>query len=1080
MAFVLWAARGHGQMLYRFIENAGQWPEDVKFAARVPGGNLYARASGFELVLFEENLRHTHAEANLLQEESDGRKRPSPAVNAHSLHIEFVGGQTGMVYGLEQLPEVYHFFQGRNPQQWRSGVSAWRSLYYQNIYPGVDATVTSAGTNLKYDFRVAPGAPTSVIGIRYQGASKVELRQGNLYIATSVGELIEKRPYAYQYINGTKTEVPCRYAMMQDRITFEFPRGYDSCYELIIDPLLIFSTFSGSTADNWGSTATPGERGSLYSSGIVRYALGGTFPVTAGAFQTDYGGNYDVAILKYDSTGSQLLYASFLGGTSNETPHSLVMDYNHDLLVLGTTSSADFPVTAGAYQTTFAGGTPVFSDVIEQYPSGSDLFVARISADGSQLLASTYLGGSLNDGLNAWPGPLTRNYGDEMRGDIITDTLGYVYVSSVTASPDFPVTGGLGRTFGGLTDALVLKITPQLDNLVWSSFLGGSDYDAAYSIKFDTLYNVVVAGGTTSADFPVLPTAYQPGYAGNTDGWIAKISHTGDLLISSTFTGTSAYDQVYFLDLNSRDEIFVFGQTTGAMPVTPGAYNNPNSGQFIQRFRPDLSALVFSTVFGSGIGVPNISPTAFMVNQCNNIYVSGWGGFINSLRGYWPSVSRTTGMPVTPDAFQPVTQGSDFYLMVLTEDASELLYATFLGGPQTSVHVDGGTSRFDKSGIVYHAVCAGCFGSFDDFPTTPGAWSNTNNSANCNNAAFKFDLATLRARLQTNTVDFTMPGINRLCFPDTLRLENLSTGGEYYEWDMGDGTLLTRFDKESFLYQYQQEGTYVIKLKAIDLNTCTAVDSTQTVVHIYKNDGQAQTDDNLCFGSSYRLQASGGASYLWVSADSTFTSTLPEPLVTPTDTTIYYVTITDSDGCVKTDTVTIHVIPGIDLRMRYEFLADCFSRPSLLVRNETEAQQGETYFFDFGDGFTSELPETIHQYQQDGYYNLKLVGIKEGCAYETAVTLPFFVIKVPNAITPDDSPGFNDTFFVQYGDAGSTPFQFNIPVSVKIFNRWGFKVYESADYRNTWAGQGLDAGIYFYELRIGAYNSCKGWVHVMK
>lgn len=136
--------------------------------------------------------------------------------------------------------------------------------------------------------------------------------------------------------------------------------------------------------------------------------------------------------------------------------------------------------------------------------------------------------------------------------------------------------------------------------------------------------------------------------------------------------------------------------------------------------------------------------------------MSGWGGAINASRGFW--ISGTSGMPVTPDAYQKTTAGSDFYFIVLTNDASEMLYATFLGGNQSPVHVDGGTSRFDKGGIVYHSVCGGCGGGFDDFPTTPNAWSRLNQSINCNNAAFKFDLSSLKARIQTNNITFDMPG----------------------------------------------------------------------------------------------------------------------------------------------------------------------------------------------------------------------------------------------------------------------------------------------------------------------------------
>jgi len=166
--------------------------------------------------------------------------------------------------------------------------------------------------------------------------------------------------------------------------------------------------------------------------------------------------------------------------------------------------------------------------------------------------------------------------------------------------------------------------------------------------------------------------------------------------------------------------------------------------------------------------------------------------------------------------------------------------------------------------------------------------------------------------------------------------------------------------------------------------------------------------------------------------------------------------------------------------MHYELLTDCFSRPLLLVRNETEKKPDEEFYFDFGDGVTSSLSEVVHHYEQDGHYTIKLIGIKEGCAYQTAIDLPIFLIKVPNAITPEDSPGYNDTFFIQYGADGSAPFNHNIPVSLKVFNRWGYKVYESADYRNNWSGQGLAAGIYFYELRIGAESVCKGFVHVIK
>jgi hypothetical protein len=1069
----------------KFIENKNQWPCEVDFAARVPGGRLFVKPWQFEITLLEEIPNHHHVESQPPVNEANGNPAWTERSerNGHVLQINLLNANHApVVRPFAQAGEYYNFFLGNSPSMWASRAYAYKGLHYASVYPGIDLKISSVNHDLKYDFIVEPGADPSTIQLQYCGADQLVLENGNLVIKTSVGTLIEKKPYVYQHINGQVVEIASRYRLIDDRLQVEFPRGYDSCYELVIDPLLIFSTFSGSTADNWGSTATPGENGKLYSSGIMRSALGGTFPATPGAFQTTYGGGYDVALLKYDSTGSQLLYASFLGGSSNETPHSMVMDSNGDLLVFGTTSSLDFPITSGVVGPSFNGGFFVFSDVIERYPNGSDMFVARISAGGDQLKACTYLGGSSNDGLNTWPGgPLTRNYGDEMRGDIITDAQGNVYISSVTSSANFPIVNGFSPVYnGGGTDAVLIKLNAALTQIEWSTFIGGNDYDAAYTIKFDSLGNIYTGGGTTSANFPITPGAYQSTYAGNTDGWMALVNSMGTALLHATYTGTNQYDQIYFLDVGTTGDVYLYGQTTGSIPVTPGVYKNANSGQFVQKLSGDLTTLVFSTVFGSGIGIPNISPTAFLVSECNNLYMSGWGGLVNTSRGYWPSNSRTTGMPVTPDALQATTFGSDFYFIVLTEDASELLYATFLGGPQTATHVDGGTSRFDKSGIVYHAVCAGCGGSFDDFPTTPGAWSNTNNSLSCNNAAFKFDLASLRARLQTNTVDFSMPGIAQLCYPDTLRLENFSTGGEIFEWDLGDGTKLTKTNKESFLHQYQEEGAYLVKLKAIDLNTCTAVDSVQKLIMFYKNDGVAQEDATICQYTNYQLDATGGVQYNWVSEDGSFQSNLQRPFINPQDTTVYVVTITDGDGCIKKDTVQINVVPGIDLEMKHEFVTNCFSRPAVKLSNSTIQQAGETYFFDFGDGYTSDLTTDVHAYNSDGFYNVKLVGVKETCVYEESVILPVFTLKVPNVITPEDSPGDNDTFFIQYGEEYQSPAEVGILVRLKVVNRWGRLVFESDDYRNTWAAKDLDSGIYFYEVKIGNHAACKSWVHVIK
>src|SRR5688500_4549820 len=269
--------------------------------------------------------------------------------------------------------------------------------------------------------------------------------------------------------------------------------------------------------------------------------------------------------------------------------------------------------------------------------------------------------------------------------------------------------------------------------------------------------------------------------------------------------------------------------------------------------------------------------------------MAGWGCLVNSSAetGFWQR--NTNGMPITSDAYQKTTSGSDFYFIVLNGDATELVYSTYLGGNSSKTHVDGGTSRFDKYGIVYHAVCAGCqFGSTtgqaaSDFPTTSQAKSRLNRSQNCNNAAFKFDLSSLRAMFDTNNLDLTMPGFNNVCYPDTIVFQNLSTGGKTITWDFDDGTVITQNDTDprSLMHKYQQAGQYHVKLKITDLSTCSQTDSVTKVINYFRDNIVVGIDAVVCDGSSFQLTASGGVSYNWKSADGTFSSSQQFPIVQP-------------------------------------------------------------------------------------------------------------------------------------------------------------------------------------------------------
>jgi hypothetical protein len=1071
---------GWGQGMNSFVPNMGQFAPDIRYLARVPGGAVQIRNNHWLVQQLDtrklEQLHHRHAHRER------GSNFTPEWVNGNNVRVEFVGGQLGNAHPIGATGSYHNYFTHPDPECWVTNVSTYRGVRFTDVYAGIDLQVYEHDQSIKYDWHLAPGADPTCIRVAYSGMAQLQLAEGRLVVQHELGGWQEQEPIAYQFMEGVRKPVACRFHIRESELTFTFPDGYDECETLVIDPLLIFSTYTGFTADNWASTATPGERGKAYSAGATnQLTFGGVFPATPGSFQASYGGLYDVGIVKFDSLGTQLLYASFLGGSLSESAHSLVMDANNDLVVLGTTSSANFPTTATAYDRSYNGGKEE-ANVIE-YAAGSDIFVARISSDGRVLKDCTLLGGSGNDGMNPTTSILVANYGDELRGDIVTDGDGNILISSVTDSRDMPIFSGFQNTYrGGDSDAYVAKLSPDLSFVIWSTYLGGILADASHTIKISTNNTVLLGGGSASPNFPITAGAYQTGLAGEADGWVARLSADGDSVLAATFTGTRRFDQVYFVDQDRAGAVFAYGQSSDAMPVTPGAYNNPRSGQFLQKFSSDLKTLQLATVFGSGRTLPDISPTAFLVNDCDKIYMSGWGGAVNFLPNYWGT--NTRNMPVSPDALQKNTNGSDFYFIVLTSDFREMLYATYLGGGQSATHVDGGTSRFDKSGIVYHAVCAGCRAAnttgmpTSDFPTTPGAFSRLNRSGNCNNAVFKFDLSSLRARIQTNSITLRQPGLSRICLPDEVVFQNLSSGGRIYEWNLGDGTRLVRPDTSLVRHRYANPGRYVVKLKAIDQGTCVGADSTVAVIDAFRATAKAAADVAVCAGAEVLLNASGGVLYKWENDQNKTVLTGSTQRIVPDKSITYRVTITEASGCTKIDTLEVKVVPGIDLKWEWDRIFSCTDLPRLAIKRLTEPKEDEFIFFDLGDGTTLDAPEAQHTFARAGRYDVKLVGRKEFCVYENTQRIEIFPFTVPNVITPQVADGKNDRLQLLFGSSSVS--DTGLQASIKIFNRWGNLVYQSANYQNDWSGENVAAGVYFLEFRSDTSLVCKTWLHVVK
>ncbi len=880
--FIVFLTLALGSTAQFFKENKGQWASHILYKADLKSGALFIEKEGITYNLFNAQSfvgAHKH--------QLDASKIEK--LRFHGLKMLFRSPQkTATVESYQKSRQYFNYFTGKNPEKWQAKVPAYNEILYRNIFNGIDFKLTYTQSELEYTYKVNPYADPAQIVVSYAGAGKLFIdRNGNLHITNSIEDFIEEKPYAYQRINNQKVEVSCAFELLNDS-TFSFRLGkYNPAYPLIIDPVLVFCSYSGSTADNFGMTATPGTDGSFYAGGTT-FNIG--YPTTLGAYDVNFHGTpaygiTDVVITRYDSAGSSLIYSTYLGGIQAETVHSMIVNDSNELYIYGATGSADFPVTANAFDTVFNGGPYLFFVYNgTKFNNGTDMYVAHFSADGSQLLNCTYLGGSDNDGVNhtfdsvlvsgnTYMHPydtLQHNYGDQYRGEIFLDKSGNVYVASSTRSADFPIVNGFDNTLGGNQDGIIVKLDSSLSSVLFSSYIGGSLEDAGYSVKVDSAYNVYVCGGTVSPDFPVTSGVLSNTFnGGKADGYIVKIDSSGNNILAATYIGTTAYDQCYFIDLDYFGNVYTVGQTKGAMPITAGVYNNPGSSIFIQKLQNDFSALYFSTVVGNGSTVADFSPTAFLVDRCENIYLSGWGGNILTS-------NTLTGMPLTSNAFQTTTDGYNFYFMVLKRDAAGLIYGSYFGGNISREHVDGGTSRFDKNGIIYQSICAGC-GRNSDLPTTPGAWSQTNNSNNCNNGTVKFDFEIIpKAAFQ--------PSSTSGCAPLTVTFSNLASSGDAYFWDFGNGdTTSTEFNP---VRTFSTPGNYQVTLIVTD-SICRIKDTAIQTITVYAPVTVNAGNDTVLCDTLIRLTAtsSGGANQFIWSSNNLFTDTLNSNL---SDSTLQY------------------------------------------------------------------------------------------------------------------------------------------------------------------------------------------------
>ncbi len=1122
-----------------FIQNKGQWPKEVLYRTEIPGGFLFLKKNSFVYVLYDQKSlpdihNSVHAPLNPLAKISSEKW-----VKAHGVEVAFLNAnENTTVSPVSKIATTFSYFLSKNESQWAGSVPAFEEITYQNIYPGINLRLYWQQFKLKYEFAVSVGADPAHIKMKYLGADKISINsKGELTVNTSVTPFKEKKPYCFQKFSSNIQEVNSHFEILSENlVAFKFPVGFDKTKPLIVDPELIFSTYSGSVVDNWGHTATYDDSTNLYAGGTV---FGVNFPVTVGAFQTRFQGLVDVAILKFSPDGSNLVYATYLGGESTDVPTSLFVNSNQELLIFGTTSSKNFPVSSNAFQKAFGGGTPISPISGLFMENGSDLFISKLSNNGSQLVGSSYFGGSGNDGLSDSTAVKIRNYGDSFRGEIIADAYNRPWIASSTNSGDLASNGVMNGTLSGRQDGLVARFSEDLSALEWATYVGGSGFDAAFSIKISNSNDVYIAGITNSKDLPVHSNALQSQNKGLEDAYVARFTY--DKLSGLTYLGTAEADGAYLIDLDASNQVYVYGLSRGDYPVSQGVYSNAKSGQFVQALDAHLSKSIFSTTIGSGRGVPDISPTAFLVNECGNIYLAGWGGNINSGTKY-NNESSTLNMPITEDAIQPITNGNNFYIAILEQNAKSLLYATYFGNTSNTSrgdHVDGGTSRFSKDGVIYHATCA-CDQS--RFPTTPQAWSQTNRSENCNNAAFKIDIDRLHAAFDVYAGN--QKNVTRGCAPLAMSFVNMSEGGIDYIWEINGGTISREADQAS--YTFTVPGTYTVTLKAYNRLSCKRIDIVEKEIVVESLNAKIISDTTVCENSIIQLWAMGAEKYLWSPAAGLDDPTSANPKVKMTASTVYSVEMSSALGCKVTKDVKVNVFNKTDF-IAMPPMEQCVGQETVLNVTGQAAQ-----YQWFANGLplvgssnsltvnpTATTLYTIVGIYEDGCRPERTIELKVDRSYEPQFTIAqsggdcnqAYLYSMHNTTanatrfkwdlgqgTTEEKEQVENFLYETAGEytVGLTAYNakgcalttvkkltteppftlanvvtpngdgkndsFVVPVAnsqLEVFNRWGKQVFKNVNYQDDW-GKDVPNGTYFYVVDTPLGRHCKGWIEVIE
>ncbi|KAA5533563.1 T9SS type B sorting domain-containing protein [Taibaiella lutea] len=1042
LLLLLFASVASGSPI-QFIPNKDQWNAPFAFKATIRSGyTVFFEKNAMTFLLSDysqvEDRHHKQpaviTPASLWKDETGENETSAHnagMVNNHAYRITFLNAVTTEITGENASPYYHNYFLGNDRNRWKGHVNVFGGLRYRQIYPGIDLSYQSnKDNNVKYEFIVAPHASPESIQMRYTGADLSIAGNGNLVIKTSLGDVVEHAPYSFQIIGGEKVTVPSHFEIDNGVVSFAFSQGYDQARELVIDPIVEYQTFSGATDEVNAQGSSYGPNGNMYA---LVTAFNNQWPATLGAFQTAFAGDMDIAMNVYTPDGSGLMYSSYVGGAGAEEPTSVSVNKLGQAVIVGYTSSSDFPTTAGCLQT---------------LQRGNDGVAAVLSNDGAMLLSGSYYGSKS---------------GDDLIQDVVwaNDNEFYIYgkCGGNTPPPNklpFAMPANAFKPNNtGRYGSFVLKLNREQTQLLAGTYIGHSPsgkYEPLV-LRLNEYTGEILIGGwsTNNANYPTTANAFQqPNTTYERYGTISKF----DADLTTLEASSCLHTVVSGLDVDPDGNIYALGQTGANDLVTPspGVYseNDPVwSFTFLAKMNSDLSAALVQTNLP-----PNLISDryAFERSNCGHFYM------------YYtctdPNVGTSPpyGVPFTPNTLAggATNNTNGYYLMELNKDfqlvfASWLGFGTLPGGGQTS-HWHGGTQDIDPEGRLYVNQC------FRAGMGTAGAWSpSSQNGGAWDAASTVVDMEMLRDTLEISLA--ALPD-SFLCIGDAFQFNGTLSDPADFTLSFGDGSPNETLNLNP-AYTYAAPGVYNVILEATPVDGCdfsTVRDSITVsvlepeVVTVYPQDTVA------CNAGPVEVTVQGGATYAWMPAALVDNPTASMVRVTNNGETNLTVNITDSHKCKHTKSVHIG---------KYSVFAEAGPDQIIILGKKESAMLdgsesiGADIHWDANPTLnsTTSLTPVATPKKTTWYY---INAEDHTCISRDSAKVTIAHFGAPNAFSPNGD-GLNDVFNLNTNDE-----RFFI-IAFSIYNRYGEKVFntiKNEGWNGTFNGRPCDGGVYYYYATV--------------